>query len=191
MLPQTLEHFRAHQYTREGRINRLLLAGDCITFLHDNAIVTVEQEIDSRARIIADFRIALLGDAPSSEVAYEEEQIISPLLSGSHDGQVQSRLTDGYVLCAAQIERVVTNNGGDMTIRRRGRFITTNVDLIEHYSLEPEADALVRKATGLNRRWELFGKRQPQLAARRQVAVADIQQRIREELPEIPQQVTA
>jgi hypothetical protein len=183
MLPETLSHLRNRELILGDRINRSEIADRCRAMLIEKPVESTDMnEIDDKAMIVPEIRHRVLGDAESEEVERELDAIITSLVGA--DGKVQEELENGYVLCAAQVTRRLDHNGhGSVTIRRRGRFVTSNADAIEEYYWNPAASRLTSSMKAVAKRLEIGARRQPQLQARRPLVIMRAHEQIRLELP--------
>ena len=183
MLQDTLDVLRGHNLLEGERINRDALADLCKEVLlrdpikdHDVAAVF------TKALIVSEIRHETLGDVDSPDVELELDDLLRTVLTP--EGKVQERLENGYVLCATQVQRRLSQNGsGGITIRRRGRFVTSDPDLIDEFYWNPAANRALSSVQSLNRRIELGARRQPALAARRAALVEKTWERVQLELP--------
>jgi hypothetical protein len=181
MLPETVELLRSRGFLRgEDQVDRDALAVACLGLLTERP-VQMKDEIQERAQIVPDLRFKLFGDA-GEEVERELNAILGPLTGPK--GHVQTKLENGYVLCSAPVSRKLSNNGeGTITLTRQGRFVTTSSDLIEEFFWQPAYERIMATVNGLNARFELGIRRQPQLAARKQPMVGKVHEQLAIEMP--------
>jgi hypothetical protein len=183
MLEATLQHLKEHGYVRgEEQVDRAGLAGACATRLLTDPVTTDNlDEVQEKALLATELRYQLLGAGANEEVEAELDDVIATLTGPR--GQVQDRLENGYVLCSAQVVRKLSNNGeGVITLKRTGRFVTGNPDLIERFFWQPAHDRLLAAAKGLKGRIELSVRRQPELVARSTPALGRAQEQLVVEL---------
>jgi hypothetical protein len=183
MLPETLSQLREHGLVRGDQADRVEIADRCREQLLAKPVAAAEEaEIQEKALIVAEMRYTLLGEAANEDVERELDLLITPLVGGN--GLVQKSLENGYVLCAAQVTRKLSRNGeGSITIKRRGRFVTENPDLIEQYFWTPAAARLSSAMETVKDRLELASRRQPLLTARQQPLILKMHEQIALELP--------
>lgn len=181
MLPETLNHLREHGLVLGDQANRVEIANRCRDLVLQKPAAD-ENEIQEKAMIVAEFRYTLLGDTDSEDSERELDLLITPLLGAN--GLVQKGLENGYVLCAAQVTRTLSHNGeGSVSIKRRGRFVTENPDLIEEYFWTPSAARLSAAMETVKKHLELGTRRQPALAERQQPLILKMHARLDVELP--------
>lgn len=141
-------------------------------------------EIQEKAVIDAELRYQVVGTPDSEESGAELDHLFGQL--AAPEGYIQRCLTDGLVLCSATVTRKLSNNGNDVataSIRRKGRFTTTNPDLIERSIWVPSLNGMVNAGVRAERRIGLTISRQPLLADRRRTAIDGAYERLRLELP--------
>ena len=182
MLPETVDHLKSRDLLLGDRINRDRLADDCVAVLVERPVDSSDMnEIDQKALIVAEVRHRVLGNGQSEEVERELDDIVTSLLGA--DGKVQGKLENGYVLCAAQVTRSLGHNGASISIRRRGRFVTSDADAIEEFYWNPAAARLASSMKAVAKRLEIGVKRQPALEARKPLLIGKAHQQIHLELP--------
>ena len=183
MLPETLNHLREHGFVRGDQADRAQLADRCRELLLAKPVGSADEaEIQEKAIIVAELRYSLLGEAANEDVERELDLLITPLVGGN--GLVQKGLENGYVLCAAQVTRKLGNNGdGTITIKRRGRFVSSDPAAIEQYFWAPAMQRLSSAMETVKSRLELGTRRQPELAARQQPTIAKAHEQMTLELP--------
>jgi hypothetical protein len=183
MLPETLSHLREHGLVRGDQADRVVIAERCRDELLKKPVADDDQaEIQEKALIVPELRYTLLGEAEDEEVERELDLLVTPLVGGN--GLVQKHLENGFVLCAAPVTRKLTHNGeGSITVKRRGRFVTENPDLIERYFWTPAAERLSAAMEAVKNRLELASQRQPLLMARQQPLILKMHERLALELP--------
>jgi hypothetical protein len=184
MLPQTIDLLREHDFIRgEESVNRDALADALIELLVADP-VGEEAEIQPKALIIPEFRYRLFGSADVDDIENVEEEIdsvLTPLLGG--EGKVQQKLRGQLVLCSAPVTRRLSNDGAAIVLKKTGRFVTADPDLMVQYYWGPAKRTLERQAAKLNYRIELSGKRQPLVAPRRAEIVTETYIQLRIQLP--------
>src|SRR5262245_38640484 len=183
MLPETMSHLREHGFARGDQADRVALADRCRELLLQNPVDSADpEEIQDKAQIVAELRYTILGEPHNEEVEKELDLLITPLLGGN--GLVQKSLENGYVLCAAQVTRRLDHNGhGSITIRRRGRFVSSNADAIEQHFWNPALSRMSAAIEMVKERIELGTRRQPELEQRRKPMVEKAHEKMQLELP--------
>lgn len=183
MLPEVLNHLREHGLVRGDQADRVEIAKRCRDMLLQHPVANADEaEIQEKALIVPELRYTLLGEAESEEVERELDLLVTPLVGGN--GLVQRNLENGFVLCAAPVSRKLAHNGeGSITVKRRGRFVTENPDLIERFFWEPGAARLSAAMAAVKDRLELASKRQPLLLERQQPLILKMHERLALELP--------
>jgi hypothetical protein len=182
MLAETVALLREHDFIRgEESVNRDALADALLEVLVADP-VTEEAQIETKAFIIPELRFRLFGQGESEEVDDEVDGIIRTLVGG--EGKVQDRLPQDLVLCSETVTRRLSNDGaGTITLRKPGRFVTAEADLIVDHYWRPQKSAAERAVAKLNGRIELGMKRQPLTAPRRAEIVAATHEQIQLNLP--------
>lgn len=182
MLPETLALLAEHDFVRGAEsVNRERLADACRELLMANPVQTAEQ-VQEQALIIAELRHAIFGQVETEEIEADLDTIITPL-TGPAD-KVQMALEGAYVLCTARVIRRLSNDGsGNITLKRPGRFVTDNPDLIEQFFWSPAVKAQVRSLQVVKERLELACQRQPALEARRFAHVELVHRQAQLQLP--------
>lgn len=163
----------------DAKINRPALADACIAKMLERIVETDQAtEFQEKGLIASELRDLILGVPDDEEVEIELDALIAGLTAPM--GLVQKRLTDGIVLCSARVKRELPGNGnGDLTaVSRVARFLSDNPDVIEKFFLLSQHEAIVKKAEGLNDRWNLAQGRQPALKDRRRNLIDKTQQRL-------------
>jgi hypothetical protein len=185
MLPETITHLRDRGYLKlkgsEDVVDRTALAERCLRELSVNPVSEREQ-IQENALLVSELRGKLFGRVPNEDVQAELDGLISPLTGPG--GMVQHALDDGLVLCTATVTRTFENDEGSITIKKPGRFITANAELVFDFFWMPGRNRLINTAASLNDRIALGIKRVPELANRRQAIVAQAHEQVQLELPE-------
>lgn len=184
MLPETLEVLREHGFLRGDQTDTDKLADSLCGLLTAKPVGSNNlEEIQEKAIIVSELRYQLFGAAADDDVEEDLDGLLQRLLGGT--GRVQDALENGYVLCAASVTRKLSQNGGEETIpiKRRGRFVTDNAEVIEQYFLSPQSVRVRKAAAGLHHKLELSIRRQPQLTGRRREIVAATHEGVQLELP--------
>lgn len=183
MLPETIEVLREHGYLRGDETDTDKLAGRLNELLVAKPVESSDStEIQEKAVIVAELRYTIFGEATDDEVEQDLDTLLTRLLGGN--GKVQDSLENGYVLCAASVTRKLSHNGdGTITIKRRGRFVSGNADVIEQYYLAPKLKRVSSAASSLRHGLELATRRQPELEARQQKMIEKAHESVQLELP--------
>lgn len=178
MLPEAIEYLRDAGFTKDGQVNRALLAARCAEVLQETLAAT-EDEIVAKALLPGEVRDKVLS-APIADDDVREEisQVFRQLLTPRSAGVVQQALADGHVLCSTKVPRMV---GGD-TRRYTGAFLTATPGLIETYYWLPQRERMASAASEYRARVDLGVKRQPQLAGRQAAALGEASAKVGEQL---------
>src|SRR5262245_34349826 len=182
MLPETLSHLQEHDFVRgDQQADRDKICQACLDLLVGQPVERHDQ-IQELALIVPEIRYRVLGSA-SAEVEHELDGLVAPATGPT--GCVQEKLDSGLVLCTATVTRRLSNNygGGEIMIKRPGRFVTASADLIDEYYLQPAQERLVQTAKRYRGRFELSIERRPELAARYQPQIAKAYDQLALELP--------
>jgi hypothetical protein len=187
MLPATQQYLAERDFVQGTRINRLAIAQACANLLASDP-VTMDDEIQAKAKIVAEIRHAILGDPGDPEVAIELDTLISGLTG--MNSATQGKLENGYVLCSARVKRELSNNGhGTVPVSRAGRFVTSTPDLIVAFYWVPQRNKLVHDAEMLSDRVDIGTRRQPQLGEHRRPLLTEARDRVDEILATAPRAI--
>ena len=181
MLPETMAHLLEHGFVRDEKVWNPGLVEALRALLTEQPIGTID-EIQDRARTVAELRYAILGDGLSDEVNLELDKKIGSLVGSGPKGRVQKALENGYVLCTAPVSRPGEEDGAP-TRKARGKFVSSDPDVVElHYEV-PLADRAVKGAANLNAGLELSGRRIPALATRHPALARKTQEQLALAIP--------
>ena len=182
MLPETYDYLG--DFADGQRVNRIAIGRSCVTLLTGD-LVTSEDEIDTKALWHQDVGRQLFGTPPSDEVEREALGVLAPLLTLNPDGRVQEALEPPLVLCAKTVRRSFTNGDGEVTVSRRAKFVTDDMELARIYNGLPAVEQWTDQGVAVNKRLTMLTDRHPQLASARRTMLLDARGRLAAELPEI------
>jgi hypothetical protein len=173
----------------EERIDRHKLAKACMELLLAQPVQQADQaEIEQKALIVAEIRSRLFTDNGYGEDVEKDLDVLLSQIVAS-DGAVQMLLGDQtgdkHVLCSKRVTRQLVGIDGraTMTLKRSGKFVSRDPDVIEqHYYAEALA-RFERSTTTVKNRLERAEERQPLLAARRLELVSKAHEYLQLALP--------
>lgn len=190
MLSETFRVLEAAGYAKgDERIDRHKLAQDLMEMLLERPVDTPDQaEIEEKAKTAAELRSKLISENGYGEdVEKDLDALISQVVAG--DGAVQHLLGmqagDKYVLCNKRVTRQVVGLDGTptMTLKRAGRFVSRDPDVIEAYYYAEAISRFERSTQTVKGRLERAEERQPLLAARREALTVRAHESLQLALP--------
>lgn len=180
MLPETMTHLLEHGFVRDEKVWNPGLVEGLRALLVEQPVGTID-EIQEKARTVSELRYALLGDGLAAEVNLELDKKIASLVGSGPKGRVQKALENGYVLCTAPITR--PGEEGAVARKQRGKFVSSDPDVVELCFVVPLADRAVKSAANTTAGLELAGRRVPVLATRHPVLARRTQEQLALALP--------
>ncbi len=151
--PEALEAVTAKGFLHpSGRIRRGDIADKLAERLREHHVVqsTDDVHMRERAATLQELTVAIFG-ADNEELRY----LVSQLTAPGHDGAVQRKLNNGYVLCAARVPRVVGDVDGQPIMSKFVcRFVADSPEVLKTYLLDPvleRTDRYVSNITALVR----------------------------------------
>jgi hypothetical protein len=185
VLDETIRILQGRNFTRgEGQADRRAIGLAYAKHFWDHTRLADEDQIQHLACTVPELRIAVVGSSDNEDVNRELDDLSRQLLP--QDGIVQHQLNeiaaimgeDQVVLCAARINRDISNNGAVTgTMRTTGRFVSSDPDIVERHYLAPGADRAVTAMASYRGRVILAGTRVPELAARQDAMITATKQR--------------
>lgn len=172
MLPESMEVLARKGFaSTEGRVDRQAIATAGLALLLRNPVGDNDAaEIADKALVSFELRAKIVGKVGDPEAEKELNNLVGSVFS--LDGQAQSQLEDGSMICQASVERTVKGNGATSTRRYIGRFISDNPDVIVDHNWVPAKDRLVSASKRLKSRLVLGAERNPALAGRQAKMIA-------------------
>jgi hypothetical protein len=185
MLTETYEHLADAGYMKDDeKVDRAAIAQAVIATLTANVVQNNDLgEVQAKAMTPAELRSAILGQPANEDVEAELDALITNLTSIGSKGRVQNALENGYVLLSAPVTRTIVNGDTQSTMKRNGRFLTEDPDLIEQFFLQKQVDRIEGGVQEAKRRNELAVRRQPALGARLQPMIQKLHTYVALELP--------
>lgn len=174
MLSETFRVLASGGYLKgDERIDRHKLAKACMELLLKQPVEQTDQaEIEQKALIVAEMRARLFSDNGYGEdVEKDLDGLLTQVVAG--DGVVQELLGDQagdkHVLCSKRVTRqlVGVNGQATMTLKRSGKFVSRNPDVIEQYYYADALARFERSTDTVRKRIGRAEERQPLLVARR------------------------
>jgi hypothetical protein len=190
MLAATLRTLAEAGYMKgEERIDRRKLALDSATLLLENPIDQVDIDvIERQALIVGEIRASLFAENGYSEdVEKDLDGLIAQLAAG--DGKIQELLDeqigDKYVLCSKRVTRQMVDTEGrvTMTLKRSGKFVSRNPDVIEAFYWQEAMARYERSTQTVKKRIMLGVRRQPELVSHAPALVEHAHDFLQLELP--------
>jgi len=185
MLNETYDHLTARGFMRgEEKIDRAAIAQAIAKALLANPVLTSDlSEVQAKAMTAGEIRYQVLGQPADEEVEAELDALVTALTGVGTKGKVQNALENGFVLLSAPVTRRIVNGDAESTMKRNGRFVTEDLDLIETLWLEKQMQRIEGGVQEEKRRQEMAVQRQPQLQARLQPLVQKLHTYVALELP--------